>query len=128
MKYFRDSDGKRVYTSDHIRVTRRFRYHVSSRYNPRGRIHRQLCVFCPPNEQKSLSQFHHIDYNLPFAGVWVCVSCHRKIEAGTLTIKPRMVHDYTQLVAPILNPKMMQSARKFHSRKRLAPTGTDAPF
>ncbi len=76
------------------RVARRFRYHVRSSYNPRGRIHREPCVFCG----KRKAEAHHPDYEKAFLVVWACDSCHRKIEHKTLKIGKRHLHDYSSLI------------------------------
>lgn len=124
MKHWRDQKGKRWYKTEHVRVTRMFRYHVNTRHNPRGRIFRMLCQFCKPNTQITVSQFHHISYAHPFVGVWCCVSCHRKIEVGAIKIGPSKVCDYTALVAPILRPATAEAARAFSTEKNTP----DAPF
>jgi hypothetical protein len=131
MKGWRDRAGKRWYTSEHERVSRLFRYHVNTRGNPRGRIHRMMCAFCKVNEQDSISQFHHLDYARPFVGVWVCVSHHRKIEAGTAKVTPSKVFDYTGLVAPLLRAATSKALRDHAARRNsdvvLRPTGS-TPF
>lgn len=105
------------------RVSRLFRYHVNTRYNPRGRIFRMICSYCKPNTQTSISQFHHVDYKKPFRGVWTCEECHRKIEREELKISPYMICDYTLLVAPRLRPATSAAMRAFRDQnKALAAT------
>jgi hypothetical protein len=127
MKHWRDSKGRRWYSSPQMRAARLFRYHVNTRnYNPRGRIHRELCAFCKIDDQLTPSQAHHIDYSRPFVVVWCCQSHHRKIEYGTVEIKKWMIHDYTSLVASVLKPRLSDSMRRFQ-KQRYARTGT-SPF
>jgi hypothetical protein len=122
------SDKKKFYTTDRARASRLFRYHVVTKYNPRGRIHRMICQWCPPNAQITLSQFHHVNYAFPFVGVWVCCSCHRKIEAGSISITVSKLCDYTELVRPILRPAISAALRAFHADRDFDATGTDSPF
>lgn len=95
-----------------IRAERLFRGHVQSRRNPRGRIVRLPCVFWggvrgrwpqaqPPDCLGEPADAHHVDYDRPFAVVWVCRNCHRKIEREKLRVTPGMVCDYTSLVANV---------------------------
>lgn len=126
MKHWRDQKGKRWYKSKHIRVTRLFRYHVATGYNPRGRILRMICAYCKPHTQGTPSQFHHVNYEFPFVGVWVCVSHHRKIELGTTKITPSKLCDYTELVRPILRPATALAMRAFHAERDLPTANT--PF
>jgi hypothetical protein len=121
VKFWRDKDGKRWYTSERVRVTRLFRYHVNTKSNPRGRILRMLCAFCLPNKQITISQFHHVDYKKPFRGVWVCESHHRKIELGTTKITEHKICDYTALVAPLLRPATSVAMRASHVKKIKEP-------
>lgn len=114
------------------RVEEAFRRHVRTpRKNPRGRIQRQPCPFCVRAEIVRLSgeysrssavriatddvracdsQFHHLDYNNPFLGVWCCNSHHRKIEHGTVSIHKRDIWDYSSVVAPLLRVKPSTSS------------------
>lgn len=117
MKHWKDEKGKRWYKTEHIRVTRLFRYHVATTHNPRGRIHRMICAYCKPNTQTTESQAHHINYQFPFVIVWVCVSCHRKIEAGVLIVTPSKICDYTELVRPILRPATSAAMLAFHAEQ-----------
>ena len=76
------------------RVQCRFRYHVRTRCHPQGRIHRESCGFCAA----PYAEAHHVDYAHPFRVVWACVSCHRKIEHGSLRIRQKHVWDYSSVV------------------------------
>lgn len=78
------------------RVARRFRYHVRTKKNPDGRIEREACAFC--RHFFARIEAHHVDYNRPFLVVWVCVSCHRKVEHGTLKVLKKHLRDYSGMV------------------------------
>ena len=88
------------------RVARRFRGHVRTPSNPRGRIHREKCAFCPqepvlvpsPIGEIPAVGAHHVDYARAFLGVWLCEKCHRAVERGELRILKRHLWDYTSLV------------------------------
>jgi hypothetical protein len=82
-----------------------------------------LCQFCPPNAQKTISQFHHVNYKLPFVGVWACESHHRKIEVGSTVIRCKHICDYTILVRPILRP-----AHSHIMRNRTPRAKSNIPF
>lgn len=110
-------DRKKGGYSEHDRVRRLFRYHVCTRHNPRGRIVRLICQFCPANKQLTPSEFHHVSYTHPFVGVWACKSCHRKIEAGTIKITKATLLDYTPLVRGILRPATSAALRSFHMER-----------
>lgn len=121
-------------SADRIRVERLFRAHVQSRRNPGGRIVRLPCVFWggvrgrwpqpqPPDCLGEPADAHHVDYEHPFRVAWLCFKCHRRVERGTLRITPRLICDYTSLVANI---------RRVSARERrvqacgTADTGTGA--
>ncbi len=102
------------------RVEEQFRRHVRTpRANPDGRIERQPCPFCVRELFRSdchdmihiveaaafKSQFHHLDYNNPYLGVWCCNSHHRRIEHGSVTIYKRDIWDYSSVVAPLIRSK-----------------------
>lgn len=81
------------------RVARRFRYHVRTPKNPRGKILRpDFCPFCWPDEPTGRVEAHHPDYSKPFVVVWGCEGCHRRFEYGSIKIKPKDLWDYTSLV------------------------------
>ena len=80
---------------ERVRIARRFRHHVRTAKNPKGRIEREGCAFCP---KLSKIEAHHVDYNQPFLIVWVCVSCHRKVEHGTLKVTKKRLRDYSKVV------------------------------
>lgn len=88
------------------RVGNRFKRHVRTKSNPRGRIIRpEQCTFCPSRAGQLFKsgfiveiQGHHIDYKRPFAVLWCCQSCHRKLERGKLRWRKRDIHDYSSLV------------------------------
>ena len=78
------------------RVQRRFRHHIRTNWNPKGRIRREICAFC---ENPHLpTEAHHVDYTRPFLVVWVCTSCHRRLEHGSLRVRKRDLWDYSSLV------------------------------
>lgn len=101
---------------DRQRVEEQFRRHVRTpEKNPNGRIHREPCPFCTREGRPVLvefvkgveayvprTEFHHIDYNNPFLGVWCCNSHHRRIEHGSVTVRKRDIWDYSSVVAPLL--------------------------
>ena len=76
------------------RIARRFRHHVQTPKNPKGRIHREPCVVC----KNILTDAHHVDYTQTFKVVWLCFKCHRKVERGRLKITKKMIWDYSSLV------------------------------
>lgn len=80
------------------RIARRFRQHVRTAGNPRGRIHREDCGFCLDAGDAVLGDAHHPDHARPYVVVWVCVQHHRMLEHGGLRIYKRHVFDYTSLV------------------------------
>lgn len=87
-------------------VGNRFRRHVRTASNPRGRIIRpNKCQKCPrcigqlyAGGSKVQIQACHINYLRPFLVIWLCQGCHRKLERGTLEFKKRELHDYESLV------------------------------
>lgn len=79
-----------------IRVARRFRHHVRTKRNPRGRIRREPCQVDGCGEEKS--EAHHIDYSKPFVVVWLCFTHHRHVERKKLRIKKRWIWDYSSLL------------------------------
>lgn len=78
------------------RIARRFRHHVRTDWNPKGRIRRESCQFCP---DPLPAEAHHVNYDRPFAVVWVCADCHRSIERGELRVRPSDVWDYSSLIS-----------------------------
>ena len=87
------------------RIARRFRHHVRTTWNPKGRIRREPCQFCGAEEstwgkarKAGPIEAHHVDYAQPFLVVWVCFTCHRKVDRGELKILKRHLWDYTSLV------------------------------
>jgi hypothetical protein len=98
------------------RVARRFRHHVRTVSNPRGRIIREACTFCPAG---ATAGGHHLDYAKPFVVVWACEPCHRKIERGEIKIRAKDVWDYTSLV------KKRPTRWSFGRGARAAPPPTE---
>lgn len=47
------------------------------------------------------TEAHHVDYDLPYVVVWVCGSCHRRIETGDVNVKKLWIYDYTSLVVQV---------------------------
>lgn len=84
------------------RYERRFRHYILCNSNPRGRIVRLPCTFCGD----MAAEAHHLKYepDWAFIVVWTCVSCHRKIEHGSLKVRRKHVYDYTSLVASVARP------------------------
>lgn len=78
------------------RYQRRFRHHILCNSNPKGRIVRLPCTFCGD----MATEAHHLRYepDWAFIIVWTCVSCHRKVEHGSLKVYKKHVCDYTALV------------------------------
>lgn len=93
---WKTKDGRRWQQSERVRVARRFRGHVRTPSNPRGRIHRESCHWHPDVE----AEFHHIDYANPWRGAWLGLTCgcHRRVEHGTLRIPAKAIWDYTSLI------------------------------
>lgn len=80
------------------RVARRFRHHVQTASNPRGRIVRPIiCQFCAEPVPAGCDA-HHVDYTKSFIVVWCCFTCHRQIERGAMRILLRHIYDYSSLV------------------------------
>lgn len=79
------------------RFERRFRHHVQRQSNPKGRIVRLPCTFCG----FPAAEAHHLKYepDWAFIVVWACLSCHRKVEYGSLRILQKHICDYSSLVA-----------------------------
>jgi hypothetical protein len=96
---------------DQERAARRFRHHVRTAWNPKGRIYREPCFSCAHES----SQAHHPDHAHPFRVVWVCNECHRDLEDGRLSFGKRDVWDYTSLV--VTRPKL----HRVGPRQRRAP-------
>jgi hypothetical protein len=102
------------------RVARRFRHHVRTVSNPKGRIIRESCPFCPIY---AFAEAHHLDYAKPFLVVWSCSSCHRKIEQGKIKVLARHVWDYTSLV--VKRPRGWRFGR---AERAAPPTTEEVPF
>lgn len=82
--------------ADKMRAAERFRHHVWSPRNKRGRIHRLYnCCFCG---KEGMTQAHHKDYARPFLVSWLCPSCHRLVEYGTIRLRPWHWFNYRSLV------------------------------
>ncbi len=84
------------------RFERRFRGHVRTTANPKGRVVRMPCTFC----DFPAAEAHHLRYepDWAFVIVWACQSCHRKIEWGTLKIREKDISDYSSLIARVGRP------------------------
>lgn len=115
-------DGTRWNSPECIRMARRFRGHVLTPSNPRGRIGRLPCVFYQRKSRGKLlspdchgepADFHHINYGEPFVGVWLCRICHRRVDHRGLRLTRRMICDYTSLIEPIAKPNLRAEHRKF---------------
>lgn len=90
------------------RYERRFRHHVLSLSNPRGRIVRLPCTFCA----FPAAEAHHLRYepDWVFIVVWACLSCHRRMEYGSLKILQKHICDYSSLVRNICLPGARREA------------------
>lgn len=115
------------------RIARAFRHHVQTKSNPKGRIVRLPCVFWGgwrsaksgkwAQPSMCLGDFvdaHHVDYNRPFAVVWLCKTCHALVHRRKLSVLPSMVCDYSSLVANVLSPRRS-------SRRQDAVDGLEKP-
>lgn len=87
-------------TGQRVRCARRFRQQLWSPRHPERRIHRiYRCVnWRECKETEVQTQAHHIDYDEPYIVVWVCDSCHRRIEHESLKVKKGWIYNYTSLV------------------------------
>jgi hypothetical protein len=101
-------DGACWNTREKQRIAERFRSHVRTKSNPRGRIHREKCYFCTreypnPEEWPHLprADAHHVDYARPFVVAWLCFRHHRAVDHGR-ALPPTALHDYFSLVAPLI--------------------------
>lgn len=122
---------------DKARVARRFRHHVKSRWNPNGRIVRLSCAFrdYPSHRDECEApigpgEAHHVDYDRPFAVVWLCAVAHRRVDHGGLKLTATRVCDYTSLVAPMLKPGLLVEGVKAKAKAKGAEDAEDAkaPF
>ena len=96
---WKNKAARRWNSVERTRIARRFRHHVRTDWNPKGRIHRDFCAAClDEGEQTWVTEGHHIDYDRPFVVVWLCFRHHRQVDHGSLRIKQRWIHDYTSLV------------------------------
>jgi hypothetical protein len=111
-------DGQRWQSAEHTRIGRRFRGHVRTETNPKGRIHREPCYF----HREMIGEAHHPDYDQPWAVVWLCSSCHRRADHGTLRVTKKMIWDYTSLVPK--KPKLYRNGLVVVKRS----VGANAPF
>lgn len=95
------------------RYERRFRGHVQTLSNPKGRIVRLPCAFFV-DCGSYVAEAHHIKYepDWTFIVVWTCASCHRKVEYGSLRVGKRQICDYTSLVRNILRPGLYRENRR----------------
>lgn len=91
-------DSERWNDPSQIRVARRFRHHVRTTSNPRGRIHREPCFNIRECGSTKPADAHHVDYNQPFLVLWVCVNCHRKVDHNSLKFKKSDLWDYSSVV------------------------------
>jgi hypothetical protein len=99
-------DGKRWHIRERDRVAERFRSHVRTPSNPKGRIVRENCTLCAKENKEKRGEAHHPDYNYPFKVAWLCFGHHRKVDHGALALTERDFWDYTSLVAPLLKPRL----------------------
>jgi hypothetical protein len=91
---------RRAYSNaDKARCAERFRHHIYSPRFPHRRIHRRYrCSFC---KEECQTEFHHVDYSRPFFGSWLCTSCHRCVEAGSIVLAARHLFNYESLVRTV---------------------------
>ena len=92
------------------RIERRFRHYILCNSNPKGRIVRLPCTFCGD----MAAEAHHPSYepDQAFVVVWSCVSCHRKVEHGSLKVQKKHICDYTSLVALVAKPGLRAENRR----------------
>jgi hypothetical protein len=128
---WKKQDGKPWFDAEDRRAHKRFQRHIRTTRNPKGRIRREPCF--ADAEHTSEAEAHHPDYARPFLVLWVCPSCHRKVDHGSLKFRKTDLWDYSSLInqrpggqKPCVAPgtkRMLQVART------LRPTGTDdVPF
>lgn len=83
-------------STDKARCAERLRHHIWTPRSPHRRIHRLYrCCYCRTECQ---TEAHHVDYEKPFLVSWLCTSCHRKVEAGSIKLQARHLFDYSSLV------------------------------
>lgn len=114
-------DGSPWFAAIDRRAHKRFQRHVRSVRNPRGRIRREPCFNGGP-EHTGEGEAHHVDYERPFVVLWCCVSCHRKVDHGSLKYKKTDLWDYSSLI------NQRPGAQKPTARGLRVVGGTDAPF
>lgn len=118
------------------RIARRFRHHVRTPSNPRGRIHREPCCLCglEPYELDAEGrplfgccrvQAHHPDHERPFLVAWLCDEHHRDVEDGKRRLLKRHLWDYTSLVAPITKPGLHRNGRAGRRLRLVGGTDVD---
>lgn len=105
---------------DKVRAARRFRHHIQTPSNPRGRVVRLPCVFCPLEEALNrFSEAHHPNHKIWWVVVWACERCHRMIEHGSLRVLKKHLFDYSSLL--LIRPNG-------HRENRPSPQLEKAPF
>lgn len=97
-------DGKRWSVRERDRIAERFRSHVRTPSNPKGRIIREFCTECAKSGVQKKAEAHHPDYRKPFKVAWLCYGHHRSADHGGLELTERDFWDYTSLVRPLLKP------------------------
>jgi hypothetical protein len=95
-RWFKKADGQPWFDAEDRRAHKRFQRHVRTTSNPRGRIRREPCFADPAHAIEA--EAHHPDYTRPFLVLWVCLSCHRKVDHGSLKFKKTDLWDYTSLI------------------------------
>lgn len=84
-------------STDKARTAERFRHHVWSPRFPHRRIMRPWhCCHCRAKDVQV--EAHHVDYSNPFLVSWLCRSCHRRVEAGSIRLGRKHLFDYSSLV------------------------------
>jgi hypothetical protein len=89
-------DGQPWFKAAERRAHKRFQRHVRTTAKPRARIRREPCFADPGHCIEA--EAHHPDYTRPFLVLWVCLSCHRKVDHGSLRFKKTDLWDYSSLI------------------------------
>lgn len=83
-------------STEKARCAERLRHHIWTPRSPHRRIHRLYrCCHC---HRECQTEAHHVDYTRPFLVSWLCTSCHRKVEAGSIKLGKRHMFNYESLV------------------------------